>query len=351
MRSELARYASYLVFVVVALATLRLLGHVLAPFLGAAILAYVFVPLVDRLERRGVPRTLGVVLVFGVILASLFGLLLVLVPLVERQVSSLLQGLPAALDWLRTRALPWVSTAMGTEVVLDSEALKASLMERLKGNGGVLAQWLGSVTFEGLALLGTLATVALVPLVLFYFLRDWPTLLGAIADLVPRRHLAAVSAVAKQVDGVLGEFLRGQLAVMAALGFYYTVALRLAGLDSALSIGVLTGLFAFVPYLGFSLGMVLSIFASFTQNHGAAGLLPVAAIYGVGQVLEGYVLTPWLVGERIGLHPVVVILSILAFGQLLGFVGVLLALPLAASCLVLLRHLRGRYHASGLYRE
>lgn len=351
MRSELLRAATYLLALTVLFILLRVLGPVLAPFVAAAILAYVFVPLVERLQRCRLGRSAASAVVLLVLLAALVGLLLVLVPLLDRQLAGLRSGLPALVDWARNQAVPWVSTTFGVEIPLDVDAIKVTLLRQVEDNGHAVAGWAGSLTSGGLALAGVLATVALVPLVLFYFLRDWPRMLGALGELVPRRHLAAVRSAAAEIDGVLGEFLRGQLAVMAALAAYYTLALRLAGLDSALSIGILTGLFAFVPYLGFGLGLCLSVLASVTQFHGGGGLLPVLVVYGIGQVLEGYALTPFLVGERIGLHPVVVILAVLSFGQLLGFVGVLLALPLAASSLVLLRRARVRYLASRLYRE
>jgi len=159
-----------------------------------------------------------------------------------------------------------------------------------------------------------------------------------------------VRTLASQIDRVLAEFLRGQLSVMGVLAVYYVVGLLIVGLQFAVPIGILTGLLVFVPYVGFGLGFILGVLAALLQWHGWPGFIAVLAVYGVGQLLEGYVLVPWLVGDRIGLHPLAVIFALLAFGHLFGFAGVLLALPASAALLVGLRHLRGAYHDSLLYR-
>ena len=208
---------------------------------------------------------------------------------------------------------------------------------------------LSGVKAGGLLLLSILVNLALIPVVMFYLLRDWPMLLARIDDLTPPRWRGKVRAIAHDIDLVLAEFLRGQGMVMVVLAAYYAVALSIAGLDRAVAIGILTGVLVFIPYVGYGLGLVLGVTAAALQFTGWPGFVAVLAVYGIGQLMENYVLVPWLIGDRIGLHPLAVIFALLAFGQLFGFAGVLLALPVSAALLVGLRHLRAAYVASPLY--
>jgi predicted PurR-regulated permease PerM len=206
-----------------------------------------------------------------------------------------------------------------------------------------------SARIGGSVLLTVVGNAVLVPVVLFYLLADWPQLIGRAKGLVPPRFRDSSDALLKECDDMLGHYLRGQLLVMAALALYYTVALALAGFDLAVPVGVFTGLAIFVPYLGFGLGALLALLAGVLQFSGWYGVGAVLLVYGIGQVAESFFLTPRLVGERIGLHPIAVIFVLLAFGHLFGFVGVLLALPMGALSLVILRRLRSAYLASPLY--
>jgi predicted PurR-regulated permease PerM len=209
---------------------------------------------------------------------------------------------------------------------------------------------LAGVKTGSLIIISVLVNLALIPVVMFYVLRDWNMIGERLDSLVPRDWLAKVQTIVHDIDLVLAEFLRGQVLVMIVLAAYYTIGLTVVGLDRALAIGVLTGLLVFIPYVGFGLGLVLGVLAALLQWHGWPAFLAVLAVYGVGQVLEAYVLVPWLVGDRIGLHPLAVIFALLAFGQLFGFAGVLLALPASAALLVGLRHLRAAYLDSPVYR-
>lgn len=324
-----------------------LLGPILTPFLAGALLAYIFDPLVDRLETRGLSRTTGTAIVIVVAGLALFALLLVALPLFQGQFVELSQRVPAALDMLRTRFLPWLQHTLGISVDFNLAALQTWLTEKATQNG---AAWLPKLQTGALAIVGVLANLLLIPVVMFYLLKDWDVMVARVAELAPRPWLGAVTRVARAMDAVVGEFLRGQLSVMAALSLYYAVALWAAGLEYALPIGILTGVLSFVPFLGFGLGMILALLVALLQFADWTGVAWVAGIYLIGQVLESYVITPRLVGERVGLHPVAVIFALAAFGQLFGFVGVLLAVPLAAVLLVALRELRGVYEASAFYR-
>jgi hypothetical protein len=203
----------------------------------------------------------------------------------------------------------------------------------------------------GTAVIGWAATLLLIPIVLFYVLLDWHTLFARLSENVPRRWIAQVTEIATEVDSLLAQYLRGQLLVMLLLSAYYSVGLAVAGFDVALPVGLLTGLLVFIPYIGFGVGLLLAIVAAVLQFDTAHGLIAVAIVYGLGQFIESFYLTPRLVGERIGLHPLAVIFALLAFGQLFGFVGVLLALPASAILLVVFGRLRRHYLNSSFYNQ
>lgn len=327
---------------------LYLLAPVLTPFLIAALLAYIGDPLVDRLEARKLSRTLSVIIVFLGLTLVAFVLLIILVPLVQQQVLNLTQKLPGYLDWLQNTALPWLQTTLGIELP-DIEQLKQTLQANWHRAGGVALNVLGSLTSSGAVLLEFLANLVLVPVVTFYLLRDWDILVARIHELLPRHIEPTIVKLTRNADEVLGAFFRGQLLVMLSLGLIYSAGLWAFGIDHALLIGMIAGVVSFVPYLGLVVGLLLAGTASILQYQDVSHLWQVAVVFGIGQALESVLLTPWLVGDRIGLHPVAVIFAVLAFGQLFGFFGVLLALPVAAVLMVIIRHLHERYVGSALY--
>ena len=329
---------------------LYLLAPILTPFVAGALIGYLGDPLADRLEARGLPRTAAVSVVFVAFTLLLLAAVLLLVPMLERQLSALIAKLPGWLEWLRQQLLPWLESRFGIgPEALGIDALKESLGEHWKSAGGILAGLLGSVSRSGVALAAALANLLLIPIVAFYLLRDWDHLMASLRDLLPRAYEPVVVGIARDSDEVLGAFLRGQLLVMLALAVIYTVGLSLVGLELALLIGLVAGLVSFVPYLGFIVGILAAGVAIFMQTHELMGLVWVALVFGVAQVIEGALLTPLLVGDRIGLHPVAVIFAVLAGGQLFGFFGVLLALPVAAVAAVMLRHLHRNYVNSLFY--
>ena len=338
--------------VLVCAVLLYLLAPVLTPFLISALLAYLGDPLVDKLEARKFPRSLAVATVFLGILLVLLVIPLILIPLVEQQLRILLVKLPQYIDLLQQHGVPQLSQLLGIDPQsLDLNRLKQSIITDWRQAGGIAATLMASATQSGLVLLAWLANVVLVPVVTFYLLRDWDILLQHIRELVPRRLEADLVRLAASTDEVLGAFLRGQLTVMLCLGTVYALGLWLVGLDFALLIGMIAGLVSFVPYLGFIVGIVLASLAAYLQFHEFMPLLGVVAVFGVGQALEGMLLTPLLVGDKIGLHPVAVIFAVLAGGQLFGFVGILLALPVAAVMMVLVRYAHEHYLRSSLYHR
>ena len=336
--------------VVVIAALLHWLGPILTPFLIGAMLAYVGKPAVSWMERKRVPRTVGALLVMLVALVLLLALLLVLAPLVHNEFSLLAKRLPELAAGLYAQFAPWLNEKFGIQLQFDLDSIKQLIADNLDSAQAVSLKVLTGLKAGGMMVVAILINLVLIPVVMFYLLRDWSRIVRRLDELTPRRWLAKVRTMTIEIDNVLGEFLRGQLSVMGVLAIYYAVGLTLAGLQFALSIGILTGLLVFIPYVGFGLGLILGVLAALLQWNGWPGFAAVVAVYGIGQLLEGYVLIPWLVGDRIGLHPLVVIFALLAFGELFGFAGVLLALPVSAALLVGLRHLRAEYHESPLYR-
>jgi predicted PurR-regulated permease PerM len=329
-----------------------LLAPVLSPFLVAALLAYLGDPLVDRMEAKGMPRTAAVAVIFVLLLSVLAGMLLLLVPALQHQLLALAKAVPRYIDWLQANLMPWLSQTFGVDAkLLDWSALKSAAQQNWSKMGGAAGGVMSWLSASGMALVAMLANLVLIPVVTFYLLRDWDHLVARVRELLPRKWEATAVQLATDSDTVLGAFLRGQLLVMLALGAVYSIGLWWIGLELALIIGVVAGLVSFVPYLGFILGILLAGVAAIMQFHEAYYLLLVALVFGVGQALEGMLLTPMLVGDKIGLHPVAVIFAVMAGGQLFGFVGVMLALPAAAVIMVLLRYAHQQYQQSELYAK
>jgi len=330
------------------------LGTVLVPFVLAALLGWLGDPLVARIEHRVRSRALAVSAVFAVMLLLGLASILFLVPMIERQIVTLLDALPGWRQWLLHTALPWLETRSGLEIApwLDP----AQLIEWLRGHwrqaGGVASMLFDSLSRSGAAVALWAVNLVLVPVLTFYFLRDWDVLVARIAALIPRDHLATISRLAREASDSLGGFLRGQLLVMLAQGTIYAIGMTLVGLRLGLLIGLIAGLISFVPYLGAILGIVLALIAAIMQQGGLDWplMLLVSGVFSIGQLAESYLLTPRLVGDKIGLHPVAVIFAVMAGGSLFGFLGLLLALPVAAIANVMLRYLHERYSQSPLYR-
>ena len=331
-------------------ALLHWLGPVLTPFLIGSIIAYLGSPAVTWAERHRVPRTVGTLIAIVVILLLVVALLLVLAPLVQAEVGQMIRRLPELAGKLYGYLAPWLKQNLDFELELDLTSIREFIVDNIESAEAITLKLLSSLKAGGTVAVALVINVALIPVVAFYLLRDWNTIIGHIDDLMPRRWLGRVRAMTAEIDSVLAEFVRGQLSVMGVLAVYYVVGLSLAGLQHALAIGLLTGLLVFIPYVGFGLGLTLGVLSALLQFHGWPPFIAVMVVYGIGQLLENYVLVPWLVGDRIGLHPLAVIFALLAFGELFGFAGVLMALPVSAALLVGLRHLRAAYVDSDLYR-
>jgi predicted PurR-regulated permease PerM len=328
-----------------------LLAPILTPFVISALLGWLGDPMVDRLERSGRSRGMSVGLVFGMITLLLALALLVLAPMLWDQVSHLIDSMPRIAAWIGHSAIPWLELHLRVPIAryVDPTYLLGLLQGHWSEAGGIAAYLLGHLGSSGLALFEVVANVALVPVLTFYFLRDWDVMVAQVRDLLPRPYMPTVTRLAREADAVLGSFLRGQFSVMLSLGAIYSIGLWAVGLDLGPLIGFVAGMVSFVPYLGAFVGVSSAILATLVQHGDGLHLALVLGVFAVGQTMEGFVLVPWLVGDRIGLHPVAVIFAIMAGGQLFGFLGVLLALPVAAVSMVLLRHVHEHYRRSGLY--
>lgn len=318
---------------------LNALAPILTPFLLGALLAYLGDPWVDRLESWGLSRAVSATLVFACIALMLIMGLMLVVPLVSRELSELMLNLPAALIWLQATAAPMIAEWTGLDpLTLDLKSVAQNFLGEWQQSGDLLGYMVGHISASGMALFGGLMTVALTPVVAFYLMRDWDVLVAQIDRLIPTASLSVVRRLCKDGDEMLAAFIRGQFLVMILLGVFYAIGLSFVGIEMAIVIGLVAGLASIVPYLGFVIGLLLAVIAAAYQFQDWMHPGYVLVVFVIGQVLEGSLLTPWLVGDRIGLHPVAVIFAVLAGGQLFGFIGILLALPVAALLMVLVRY-------------
>ena len=346
------QFVAWSAIVAVAGLLLWVLSPVLMPFVVAAVLAYVLSPLVKgllRISAGALPVLLAVGVVELLFLVLALAILLLVVPILAKELPLMREQLPGLLLKAQAVLAPWLKE-LGIEMALDPASLKAFIIKYFNTSvEDSLDGWLTSLRIGGSVALAVVGNVVLIPVALFYLLADWDRFVAQLVGLVPQRMRPGFDGFVAEVDEVLGQYLRGQLTVMVILAVFYTAGLALFGLDLALPIGVFSGLAVVIPYLGFGVGLVLALLAGLLQFAAWKAALMVAVVFGLGQVLEGFVLTPRLVGERIGLHPLAVIFALLAFGQVFGFVGVLVALPASAILLVCLRRARQRYLTSHLF--
>ena len=332
---------------------LWLLGSVLTPFVVAAVLAYALTPMVNKLDDMGkgrLPRVVAVIVVELLFIIATLCLLLMIVPIVAKEIPLMREQIPLLADRITTGLTPWLAQ-FGINVSLDIGSLKTLALKYLNANyEDVFGSLLSSIRVGGSVALAIVGNALLIPVALFYMLMDWDKFVARLLELVPPPMRKAFDSFTDEADSVLGQYLRGQMLVMLVMAAFYAIGLALFGLDLALPIGIFTGLAMFIPYLGFGIGLILAVLAGVLQFASIKAFVMVAVVYGIGQVVESFYLTPRMVGERIGLHPLAVIFALLAFGQVFGFVGVLIALPLSAVLLVAIRRIMQRYLISKLYK-
>ncbi len=341
-------------FVVVVVASIGfafyLLQPILFPFVFGALIAYLGDPLVDFFERRRVNRTLGVVFVFFIFTAILVASTLFVVPLLLDQLDAFIRNIPVFYNWVIQVLGPWLQERLGLEAgVIPQLDWSSQLADNWQSVGKMMAQTGKKLTGSGLSIVAGLASLSLVPVVAFYLMRDWDKLMAKMLTIMPVAWQKNTALMVGEADEVVGAFLRGQIVVMGALGVIYGTGLWIVGIEMALLLGLIAGLASLVPYLGFIVGIIASLIAAYLQFHDWSVMFWVVVVFGVGQAIESMVLTPVLVGDRIGLHPVAVIFALMAGGQLAGFVGIVVALPVAAVFAVFGRHGLNQYRASEIY--
>ena len=349
---ELSQRWFLLIVLIVVGYLLVLLGPILSPFLIAALLAYLADPVADKLETYNLSRTQAVLVVFSVLMLIFFSALLFLLPKLTAQLAVMVKQIPLAINLVEQKVLPFLELNLGVETrEIDFSLIKSLIKDNFKQTSSLINNILSGIASSGLAIAAWLANLVLIPVVLFYLLRDWDVMIAKINQLLPRDLESKVNVLTKECDQVLGAFVKGQFMVMLALGVIYSIGLWLVGMDLALILGILAGVASIVPYMGFFVGIIAAAVAAMVQFNDPSILIWVSLVFIAGQALEGMVLTPLMVGDKIGLHPVAVIFSIMAGGQLFGFVGILIALPVAAVLMVFLQHLHLGYKSSMLYES
>lgn len=328
---------------------LYVLRDILMPFVAGMAVAYFLDPLADRLEKWGCSRTLATSLILAAFIIVLVAIIGLLFPLLHAQVVGFVQRLPTYLDALRNLIVPLI-----TKVLAKLTPEQISQVRAAAGTqAGTAIQWVVNLVKNllgsGVALFNLFSLLFITPLVTFYLLRDWDRIGERLDSWLPRAAAPTIRGQMAEIDRTIAGFVRGQATVCLILAAVYGIGLTLVGLDFGLLVGLGTGLIAFIPFIGAMTGFVTALGIAFAQFDGWVPIALVCVVFGIGQVLEGQVLTPRLVGQRVGLHPVWVVFALLVGGSLFGFTGVLLAVPAAAVIGVLVRFAHRRYMQSTLY--
>ncbi len=334
---------------------LYLLKPVVVPFVAAFLIAYLFSPLVDVLHRIGLARWLSISIVFIGIGIVVTLVMWYLVPLVWQQLMYARDSIPAGIHWINYTFLPWLSDSFNlVPMEIDTDQISSVVMDYVQTNYSAdsIQAMLLKLAQSGLNFIQIGGTIVLIPIIAFYFLLDWDRMLDSLRRLIPRPYEKTTLNIVSECHSVLGAFVKGQFLVMVLLGVVYAVGLQLIGLEIGLIIGMIAGLCSIIPYLGFAVGIIAAVIATFFQfGIDWWQLVLVGIVFMVGQAVEGYILQPFLLGDKIGLSPVAVVFAVLAGAQLAGFLGMLIALPVAAVIVVLLRHIREYYEHTPFYGD
>jgi predicted PurR-regulated permease PerM len=334
---------------------LYLLKPVVVPFVAAFLIAYLFSPLVDVLHRIGLARWLSISIVFIGIGVVVTLVMWYLVPLVWQQLMYARDSIPAGIHWINYTFLPWLSDSFNlVPMEIDTDQISSVVMDYVQTNYSAdsIQAMLLKLAQSGLNFIQIGGTIVLIPIIAFYFLLDWDRMLDNLRRLIPRPYEKTTLTIVSECHSVLGAFVKGQFLVMVLLGVVYAVGLQLIGLEIGLIIGMVAGLCSIIPYLGFAVGIIAAVIATFFQfGIDWWQLVLVGIVFMVGQAVEGYILQPFLLGDKIGLSPVAVVFAVLAGAQLAGFLGMLIALPVAAVIVVLLRHIREYYEHTPFYGD
>lgn len=333
-----------------ALTLFYLFKGILLPFIVGILVAYLLNPTVTRLEDFNIPRILSTSLMVLLFFIAIGGLLFFTIPFLKQELLFLAQHLPNYGERLYQTTLPLLEQLNDIIPAQDFNQLKTTA----SGYFGDMLSWgfkaLASVLTNTLALANLLSLVVLTPVIAFYLLRDWPRFTSMLFGLLPLEHTQTIKHQLSLINQTLASYVRGQVLVCLSLALYYSISLKITGLDFAFTVGIATGILAFIPYFGFLLGAIVAFGLAFAQFNEWTSIGWVAAVFAAGQALESYLLTPKFVGERIGLHPVWIIFALLAGGVLFGFLGIMMAMPIAAALSVIVRFTLKKYYESDFYQ-
>ncbi len=329
------------------------MASLLTTFLAAFILAYVLRPVYLRLISLRSPSALAAISTIILALASILGLFALIVTVLQSEIPLIREQLPAWLTHLQNNLQPYIDKlALKIDLAQTRELIQTKISQQLSENANTLINSsLSALLASTQSILSGLVNFLLIIFVMFYLLTEWDHFLEKIQHIVPRKSLETTNTIAREIDELLSQYLRGQLIVIIYLAIYYCVALSILDITGALALGLFTGIAVFIPYIGFALGFILALLSAILQAESAVPIIGVLIIFGLGQLIESLFLTPKFVGERIGLHPVLIVFALILFGSWFGFFGILLALPLSAILLVLTRHGFERYQQSSWYRN
>lgn len=341
----------WLIGLVVLCLLLWLLSDMLMPFVIGMAIAYLLDPIADRLQAVGVPRWAATTLVLLVFVIVVILLLVLLAPILQNQIAQFIEALPSYRESLQNLLAPIIGQLRDQIALQDFEEIRAAIGEYAGKALTWLGTALGGLWRGGLAVIDVVSILVITPVVAFYLLRDWDVMVDHVDELLPRRNAATIRHLADEVDRTLASFVRGQGTVCLVLGSFYAVALGFVGLDFGILVGLMSGILSFIPFVGSIVGFLASMGIALVQFESWTMWALVAGIFVFGQAVEGNFLTPKLVGDSVGLHPVWVMFALLAGGSLFGFTGVLLAVPVAAAIGVLIRFFITRYRASAYYHD
>jgi len=341
----------WLIALALLIAALWILKPILLPFMAGMAIAYFLNPVVDKLTSRNIPRWLGAMMVLAGFTLVIVLIVLLIGPMLESQIGALINALPDYVEKARDHLIPWIENRLANFTPEDAQKIRDAAGNAAGNAAGIAGKALQNIITDSLALIDIMALAIITPVVAFYLMRDWPSVVEAIDSFIPRRHYVVVKEQLAEIDTSLSGFVRGQALVCLALGLVYSLGLTIVGLQYGAAIGVVAGVLSFIPYVGTGFCWIASIILALVQfdNMGRIGM--VIGVLLLGHVLEAYVLTPRLVGKRVGLHPVWILFALIAGVRLMGFVGVLIAVPTAAVIGVLTRFAVGRYKKSSLYKD
>jgi predicted PurR-regulated permease PerM len=341
----------WIVALVVFLAFLNIFGRILLPFVAGMALAYLLDPVATWIQRLGVGRLAATIIILVLFVILFIAALVIVVPILVNQLTALIAQVPTYVDSLQSLFERLLDSKIAKYFGIDSESIGTSLRGLLGQGATLVTKVLASLLSSGLAVLDVLSLLVITPVVAFYLLIDWSRLIGYLDSLLPRDHVAEIRALCREMNRRIAAFVRGQGLICLILAGFYGTCLALAGISFGFLVGAAAGLISFIPYVGTALGLLGSVglaLAQFWPDWTPAAIA--LAVFIVGQLVSDYVLTPKLLGENVGLHPVWVIFSFFAFGLLFGFLGLLIAIPAAAAIGVLVRYAIGLYLDSPIYR-